>query len=212
MPSAADTFIAQLQSQPWYGAVRAQFVAAGVADPLWEATLLHEDAGLDPTIITHEKDGSTSVGLFQLNNRGIGSGLSLADEQDPVKNAHYAAAAMGQGFYHDLTFLSTDLRARMRSIENSGWPGNLSQDAARQADLSAIAGSTGAIAGGVGGVWNGAAPAIGNALGFPSTDQISTWLTQALIAGVLLALLAGGFALLAAPAVEKAAPLAAAAA
>ena len=226
MASASDVFVSQLQAQPWFASVEAQFKGKGIADPLWESTLEVEDASLNPAIIVqdHYQDNSPAgprVGLFQIDPAGMGSSIGTAGLQDPVQNATIAAANMARGIASDGTQYAP-LYDQLKSIEKAGWPGNLSEDTQRQAALTAITGqapntagigSIGtSIAGGATDAASKAASAAVNALGLPNSTQISGWITAALIGSVLLALVAGGFTLLAAPAIEKAAPLAAAAA
>ena len=45
------------------------------------------ESGLNPDAIG---DGGHSVGLFQLNDRGEGAGMSVADREDPRRNAEIA--------------------------------------------------------------------------------------------------------------------------
>jgi len=225
MDSQTQAWLTKLQAQPWYGAAEAQFKAANIADPLWESTLAVEDSGLDPSVVITDTNGAQSVGLFQLNKLGLGAGYANSTLQDPGTNAGIAARAMAARLIQDHT-TNAALPTQLQSIEMAGWPGadpKLPQDASRQAALSAITSTSSdwlvppnpaigfpglaknpfyagqnsipaAITGGP-----------GQAPSWPTTEQINAWLQQAVIGSVLLAMITGGFVLLAAPAVENAA-------
>ena len=218
-------WLTKLEQEPWYSQVELQFAHAGVADPVWQATLLNEDGSLNPAVVVYDPDSAGnpgySYGLFQLRQPGVGSGYATSTLQDPVQNAAIAANKMGKALAASGQTIATPPSQQLQTVELAGWNGSLTQDPTRQAQLSdVIAASGGATpAGGVMGgkglinpggsarlpndptqYANGstqAADAIGSALGIPSSAQISSWLTNALIGAVLLAILAGGFALMA---------------
>jgi LAS superfamily LD-carboxypeptidase LdcB len=64
----------------------------GVDPLLAVATMLQESGGNSRAI----GDGGDSVGLFQLNENGLGAGMSVEERMDPRKNAEIAIAHMAQ--------------------------------------------------------------------------------------------------------------------
>lgn len=117
------TFIADLHSQWWYNQVKAIFDAAGVPEYLWAATIADEDSSLNPSIVTPDPTSATpAVGLFQLRQPGLGSGYTLTDLEDPIQNAKIAAAQMAAALKANPTVV--DPVARLRLVEEAGWPGN----------------------------------------------------------------------------------------
>ena len=61
--------------------------ARGVPPEVIQAAIVNAvaESGLNPSAVG---DGGKSVGLFQLHERGAGSGMSVADRKDPVKNTN----------------------------------------------------------------------------------------------------------------------------
>lgn len=215
-----------LQNEPWFAQDKVIFNDDGVSDAIWESTLFDEDATLNPTQATPESDGGTSYGLFQFKqggtSGGLGNGYTIGTLEDPIASASIAAQIMG-----DAITSKGDQNAapskQLQDVELAGWNGSLSEDATRQANLAALeaAGVNTTPQGALGAqssesavqqAANSAASGVIGALGLPNASTISDWITKATIGALLLGLIAGGFALLAAPAAVKAAPLAAAAA
>ena len=204
------TWLQELQQEPWFSSVASQFSAQGVPAALWEATLLDEDASLNPQIAVND-NGGISYGLFQLRQPGIGAGYNPSTLEDPVQNAKIAAAAMGSALQSAGVSSSTPLSQQLQVIEKAGWPGDLSEDAKRQSELASVqSGGTlldkgmatlGAGAQLIGNTAaSGAATLAGgtaSALGLPSTQQINNWIVMGTVGAVLLGVLAGGFMLLA---------------
>ena len=178
------------------------------------------DPQLDETVVANDPDAAgnpgLAYGLFQLRQPGLGDGYDPLTLQSGIFNGSIAATKMGAALKASGLSSSSDLSAQLRAIEQAGWPGSLSQDAQRQQQLRAVTDatngtSTPATSGGLGSsIANAVGSAVGNALHLPSTDTINGWITNATITAILLAVLAGGFALLAAPALPTAALAAAA--
>ena len=112
------SFVDQVRAQPWYAEVASVFQQQNVPEYLWIATLAAECPSLACT--SNPDSGGTSYGLFQLRQPGIGSPYSSDQLEDPVTNATIAAASMGAA----LRSVSADPLARLRAIEEAGWPGN----------------------------------------------------------------------------------------
>ena len=66
-----------IESQFYWAGLPAGIAAGAIANAWHESRLNH---------LAHNKSGEDSAGLFQLNVRGLGHGMSLADRQDPVIN------------------------------------------------------------------------------------------------------------------------------
>lgn len=66
--------------------IEREFVAAGYSLPVAAAAVVnaYAESGLNPLAIG---DKGNSVGLFQLNIRGAGAGMTTAARQDPLTNA-----------------------------------------------------------------------------------------------------------------------------
>ena len=131
------TPLADLKTQDWYGRVKRTMNLYGVADPIWESTLLLESSA-NPSIHNYNpKTGDDSYGLFQLNrNGGLGAKYSPDFLKVPENNAGVAGYAMGQaiGKLPGGSSFATQLRA----VEKAGWNGSLDQDVSRQAALSNV--------------------------------------------------------------------------
>lgn len=212
-PADAASWLKQLQAQPWFAQVAGIFAQRGVAPPLWEDTLYHEDGSLNPQATTYDPGaGGTSgwsYGLFQLRQPGLGSGASVAALQDPVQNATIAADNMAR-YLQGKSGLS--MADQLRAIENGAWNGSLQYDAERQQTLASLQFAQGVAPGGVtvGEIANtiGAGDAadatagaqtvktVANAGGglMVGLQQLGVLLT---IGALFLALIAGGFAILA---------------
>lgn len=57
---------------------------------------IQESSG-NPKVTSSNPDGGTNVGLWQLDTRGVGSGHSVAELQDPNTNAKITIQATGNG-------------------------------------------------------------------------------------------------------------------
>lgn len=66
-----------------------QYAAQVGMSPTVAETISYEESGMSNSLSpTQEADGSLSYGPFQLNTRGQGSGMSLAQLTDPTTNVH----------------------------------------------------------------------------------------------------------------------------
>jgi hypothetical protein len=70
---------AQIIEREFYWAGLPAGLAAGAIANAWHESRLNH--------LAHNTSGEDSAGLFQLNVRGLGHGMSLAQRQDPVQNA-----------------------------------------------------------------------------------------------------------------------------
>ena len=62
------------------------------------AVALSESSGrTGPDVNTHNPDGGTNVGLFQLDTRGVGAGHSISELQDPATNCRITIMATANG-------------------------------------------------------------------------------------------------------------------
>lgn len=130
--------------------------ALGVDPKLAEATA-QQESGFNPNAIG---DGGHSVGLFQLNDRGEGAGMTVAQRQDPETNARIALTQI-----HNV------------AVAHPDWsPGHIAAAAQRPADqvgyarsvdaiYAASGGATGGGGGGGGGGLLGSIPSPGDLLG-----------------------------------------------
>jgi Lysozyme like domain len=55
------------------------------------------ESGGSPTITSSNPDGGTNVGLWQLDTRGVGSGYTVSQLQNPVTNCKITIRATGNG-------------------------------------------------------------------------------------------------------------------
>ena len=62
-------------------------------DPALALAIAQQESGLNPNAIG---DGGASVGLFQLNDQGEGAGMTVAEREDPRRNAQIALAVVAQ--------------------------------------------------------------------------------------------------------------------
>jgi hypothetical protein len=205
------TFVQTLESQPWYGTVEQEMQAAGVPDYLWMSIVRSEDATLNVTQATPEADGTTSYGLFQFNQDPMATNVPYAGS----KAANWLANALAPfgGSYTP--------RQALSASETAGWPGNDSaliakEDPTRYANLVATmnelngvstaapatyeppyTGLLGALAGGTNTSTNPNTP---STAGGPLAS-LQAWgnnlSNNIFIGGVILAVIAGGFALVA---------------
>lgn len=185
------------------------FAAKGVNEALWIATLRSEDASLDPAIKTYDPDAAGnpgySYGLFQLRQPGLGSASSVDILTDAEGNSNIASSVMGKhlnlaGAYN------ASLPDQMRVIEDAGWPGKghgQAVDNARQQALRDTVTEMGA---------KGAAAGIpaSNAANDPKkvskeNNNSSDWKValgklgnEIFLGSIIIAVIGGGFALVAA--------------
>lgn len=95
-------------------------------DPQLALAIAKQESGFDPNI---PGDGGHSIGLFQLNDRGEGAGMSVAERQDPETNTRVALAVVKQV-----------------ADEHPDWsPGQIAAAAQRPADRAGYARSVDAI-------------------------------------------------------------------
>lgn len=213
----ANNFLAQLEAQPWFAPVAKIFENAGVPAPIWESTIAVEDPSLDPYAANIDPStGDNSHGLFQINIAGTlaedGARVAAA-LGSPEQQAQFSASAMGAAVA-SLPSGAT-LAQQLQAVENAGWPGDLSQDAQRQAALQSItspSAPSGSAVGAAGNAINNAASTVGSVLtngitidtGIPQALQsfasgISTLAQNAGIVAIGLALVAAGGVILASP-------------
>lgn len=216
-------FKAKVQAQPWYSQVKAEFDAQGVPEDDWESILHGEDSSLNPSAQNTKDPGPYgSVGLFQLNTDasigGLGVGHSLSELVDPVQNAAIAAPVMaGDLKYSKGSSLDQELQALSGTWNSMLDPQNrMSAEVAVGAmpfsqEPTNVATDTGVGGGGIsssspsGDSWlNGplpvttGTPSLTNPLGgLPTGQGWSNLATNIFVGGVILALIAGGFAIMA---------------
>ncbi len=215
MSAAPTGFAARVQSQSWYPQVESEMQAQGVPDWLWISVVRSEDASLDPYVITYDPPGF-SYGLFQFHN----------DPQDGL-GATSAGAKAAQWLGNALAPLGTSYTPRqaLTAAENAGWPGAdptliAKEDPTRLANLQqtfsdlglSYAGTTGGSAGATAALApgvttqqvTGATPSSTfdpfgiNAAISNATSAATSIAQNVFIGGVILAIIAGGFALIAA--------------
>jgi len=116
------SFTQWLQSQPWYAQVKSVMDANGIPLYLWAAVIRDESGQTGPSDVGYEKDGSVSIGLFQLNSNGVGAGQTQGALMDPVTNATLAANVM-KGALSKLPDNATPIE-QLRALETAAWPGN----------------------------------------------------------------------------------------
>lgn len=75
--------------------IEREMTAAGIPPTVIAAAIVNAwaESRLTPTAIAQEKSGGVSVGLFQLYDRGLGHGMSVADRQDPATNTRVVIRA-----------------------------------------------------------------------------------------------------------------------
>ena len=75
--------------------IEREMTAAGIPPAVIAAAIVNAwaESRLNPAAIAQEKKGGVSVGLFQLYDRGLGSGMSVADRQDPATNTRVVIRA-----------------------------------------------------------------------------------------------------------------------
>ncbi len=56
-----------------------------------------QESGGRPSVTSANPDGGTNVGLWQLDTRGVGSGYTVAQLQNPLTNAQITVRATGNG-------------------------------------------------------------------------------------------------------------------
>jgi hypothetical protein len=203
--SGTATWIAQLESQPWFTGVAQTFetMAPNVPTSVWEGELYVEDSSLSPTIEDYANSGH--YGLFQEDAAFPTSvGLPTASTQqlqDPSYNAYVAAQAMEQAVQNNGAQTTTQI---VTALQKAGWPGASPPAGDLQTRLAAV----NAIASGQNPAPITPPSTSGSSTSTSGSDD-SDWVSQVgtivqsfaknlLIGGVLLGVLAGGFYLLAA--------------
>ena len=76
-----------------------RLAVAGLAAPIIVAAIVNAwaESGLNPAAVADEPNGTRSVGLFQLNDHGAGTGLTIAERKDPQTNIDRMLAVYRQG-------------------------------------------------------------------------------------------------------------------
>lgn len=77
--------------------IEAEFLAAGLPFEFAAAAIVNAaaESALNPAAVYTEKDGSTSVGLFQLRDRGgLGTRYTVEERKDPVTNTRIIIEAV----------------------------------------------------------------------------------------------------------------------
>lgn len=69
-------------------------------------------------------NGASSVGVFQLNQAGVGAGYSVAQLQDPTLNADLAVSRMQSAYATGVRQGYQGVQLLEYTANNSGWPGN----------------------------------------------------------------------------------------
>lgn len=81
------------------GQLRSLWILAGgnpSTAPVAACIAQHESSG-SATVTSSNPDGGTNVGLWQLDTRGVGSGYSVAELQNPILNARVAVKGSANG-------------------------------------------------------------------------------------------------------------------
>lgn len=82
------------------GAAMESFWVQNGGDPAraeYAAGVVNAESGGDPTAESDNPDGGTNVGLFQLDTKGVGSGHTVAELQDPTLNTQITIMATENG-------------------------------------------------------------------------------------------------------------------
>lgn len=95
--------------------------------PEWIPLMIsqHEDPSRDPSIVVNDTNGAQSVGLFQINKKGLGAHYSIAQLQDPATNIRIAENAMIPAYKAGVQKGLTGSDLLDYVANNSGWPGKL---------------------------------------------------------------------------------------
>jgi len=90
-PGAGGTY-----SQAQLGAL---WLQAGGSQPSLANAVCHamQESGGRASVTSSNPDGGTNVGLWQLDTRGVGSGYTVAQLQNPLTNAQITVRATGDG-------------------------------------------------------------------------------------------------------------------
>lgn len=122
--------------------------ALGV-DPKLALATAQQESGFNPDAIG---DSGHSVGLFQLNDRGEGAGMTVAQRQDPTVNARIALTQIGNV-----------------ARDHPDWsPGEIAAAAQRPKDRAGYARSVNAIYGGTAAPSSSPTSSAVSSLGFPN--------------------------------------------
>lgn len=63
----------------------------------WVQGIVTAESGGDPNSTSSNPDGGTNVGLFQLDTKGVGSGYTIEELKDPVRNTQITIMATRNG-------------------------------------------------------------------------------------------------------------------
>lgn len=68
--------------------IEREMTAAGIPPVVIAGAIVnaYAESGLNAAQVTTEKGGAVSVGLFQLYDKGLGAGMTVAARQDPIQN------------------------------------------------------------------------------------------------------------------------------
>jgi len=215
--AVSNGWLSQLQAQSWYPSVDAIFAqyAPDVPVEAWEGELYDEDSSLSPTAEDYLNSGH--YGLFQENATfptSVGlPAASTSELESPTYNAYVAALAMEQAYKK---YTPTTWEGLIESFQAAGWPGFSSASDAQMNDLQQrfddIASiftqennqppaslTTALPTSSTSSADSGPFAGIQNAIsGLTSSLQsaVGTIGTDLLVGGVIVALIAGGFALM----------------
>jgi hypothetical protein len=92
-----------------------------VPPAVWEAIMLAESRG-NPAAVNLADPGG-SYGLFQLNRYGQGEGYTVAELQNPLKNAEIAAPPISKAYQQALQYGYIGNAAAIYTATHSGHPG-----------------------------------------------------------------------------------------
>jgi Lysozyme like domain len=98
--AAGGAAIAGSGSGSYSGAAMESFWIANGGDPAraeYAAGVVNAESGGDPDATSSNPDGGTNVGLFQLDTKGVGSGHTIAELQDPTLNTQITIMATENG-------------------------------------------------------------------------------------------------------------------
>jgi hypothetical protein len=207
-----DNFVATVRAQPWYGQVKQEMDAQNVPEYLWIAIIADENSGLQPNIKVADhyiSDGSFAgyrYGLFQ--DTDPASNVAGNPNQAAINSGRWAAQRLGPALAKLPQGYSP--QDALKASEVAAWPGQsgTAEEPTRIALLNQVLQQQGNTAGGnnsgpfsaitnlPGTINAGIDSAINNAT--KSAGQaVSGIAQQAFIGGAILAIIAGGFTLLA---------------
>lgn len=114
------TFVADLQSKPWYPQYAQVFADAGIPEWIPDAIVANEDPSLS---LTAAGTDAPSYGLFQIN-LDAHPGITQAQAENPVAAAQYAASVIQPILQQHPEYQDpANVGPLIRSLESAGWPG-----------------------------------------------------------------------------------------